>query len=119
MCRSPLSFVFILLANLFFLTHAQAEQKPLGKVTLKPGEEKTYTISSTTPVKVGFSTDLEIAQMQSCKHSGIQLSAPELGEMTMASPLGTSIEVPAKNGQVTFMLKNMEAFPIPVQAERD
>ncbi len=108
------------LISLSFIQMANAEQKPIDKLTLKPGEEKSFSVPSSEPVRVGFTTELPIEQMKNCKHNGIQLTAPALGsELSLASPLGTSIEVPAKNGQVTFMLKNMESFPIPLQAERE
>ena len=114
-------FSIILIAFMPFANSAslRAEAKPLDKVTLKPGEEKIFSIPSTVPVKVGFTTELEMEQMQKCAHHGIQLSAPALGDMQTASPLGTSIEVPAKDGQVTFVLKNMEAFPISLETSRE
>lgn len=98
------------------ISPVSAEEKTLEKLTLKPGEKKTFTIKATSPAMVGFNTELEIADLKKCKHSCVALSAPALGsDFTIASAVGTSIEVPAKDGQIAFIVENVEAFPIPVE----
>ena len=94
-------------------SNAFAEEKSLGKFTLKPGEKHTVTVTSNATTKIGFSNDLQVKQMMDCKNGCIKMTVPG-SDIEFSSAAGGALPVPSKNGKVEVVFENVEAFDIPI-----
>jgi len=85
----------------------------IEKITLKPGESKTFLIEAQAKMKIGFTPTLTSEQAKKCKNSCIKISQP--GGTSMASKYGATIGMEPKNGKIEVALENVETFPIEVE----
>lgn len=107
---------FILLGEI--ATSSFAQEVSLGKFTLAPGEKRTITIESKTPVKVGFINDSTPEQIKSCKKTCIGISVVGDPFSVAAASVGTTIDVKLAGGKADIVFENREAFPIPISVFR-
>jgi len=110
------AFLFILLGGI--ATGSLAQEISLGKFTLAPGEKRTITIESKTPVKVGFTNESTAEQIKSCKKTCIGISVTGDPFSEAAASVGTTIEVKTSGGKANVVFENREAFPIPISVYR-
>jgi hypothetical protein len=95
-----------------------AQEIPLGKFTLAPGEKRTITIESKTPVKVGFTNESTPEQIKSCKRTCIGIIVVGDPFSEAAASVGTTIGVKLTAGKADIVFENREAFPIPISVFR-
>ena len=99
-------------------TGSFAQEISLGKFTLAPGEKRTITIESKSPVKVGFTNESTAEQIKSCKKTCIGISVAGDPFSEAAASVGTTIEVKTSGGKAEVVFENREAFPIPISVFR-
>src|SRR6478752_5847242 len=95
-------------------TASSAAETSIGKFTLAAGEKRTITVESKTPLKVGYTNELPLEQIKTCKKSCIGISVVGDPFSVAAASVGTTIEVKLVNGKADIVFENREAFPIPI-----
>lgn len=98
---------------------APAAETSIGKFTLAAGEKRTITVESKTPLKVGYTNELPLDQIKTCKKSCIGISVVGDPFSVAAASVGTTIEVKLVNGKAEVVFENRETFPIPIRVFRE
>lgn len=101
------------------VTSSLAAETPIGKFTLAAGEKRTITVESKTPLKVGYTNELPLDQIKTCKKSCIRISVVGDPFSVAAASVGTTIGVKLTGGKAEVVFENLETFPIPISVSRE
>ncbi len=113
MKRVSVASLFLFVLFVVFSTSTAIAATTIDKITLKPGESKSFSLEAQSKMKVGFTPNLTSDQAQQCKHNCIEIS--QVGGTSMASMYGATIGMEPKDGKIDVSLKNVETFPIEVE----
>ena len=91
------------------------ELKLIGEVTLKPGEEKSFSTYSYKPLTIDFKTAVSKEEFSKIKGAGIGIKKLSNLKYYLKDPIGASMDVLPENGVVNVSVKNFEKFPITVK----
>ena len=111
MKRISVLLFFALVFMSFYSTATAATT--IEKLTLKPGESKSFSIEAESKMKIGFKPNLSMEEARKCENNCIEIS--QVGGTTMASMFGATLGMTPKNGKIELALKNVEKFPIEVE----
>jgi len=107
------SLLFFLFVALMSFSSVATAATTIEKLTLEPGESKSFTIEADVKTKIGFTPLLSNEESKKCENNCIEIS--QVGGVTMASLFGATIGMTPKNGKIELALKNLEKFPIEVE----
>ena len=108
----PISVVTLLLLFSLYSSTATASTT-FDKVTLKPGESKSFSLDAQAKMKIGFKPLLSSAEAKNCKNNCIKFS--QTGGTSMASMFGGTIGMEPKDGKIEGVVENVETFAIEVE----
>lgn len=87
----------------------------IGEVTLKPGEEKSFSTYSYKPVTIDFQTSITRKYLRKVRNEGIGIKKLTSIKYYLKDPLNASMDVLPDDGLVKVSVKNFEKFPITVK----